>query len=245
MRKLKYGLLLILTMILFSVPVLAAKTTYYLPSKVDYSGDYSEYSYDKYGHIIKCHSVEEVVEGKYDDYTITWKYKCDTKGKRISGDEYYNGKLRAKLTFDKNDHLKTRKNVSASYEAKYKWNSKGYLEAENVLSHSRTRKYYYYNNGKIKKMAEFSDGELGTVAYFDKSGLRSKNPPKSDDYIVTYEYVLDKNGLVKTKIITTTYLRRVISVYKVKFYYSKTKTDAKTYFQFIDGLDSCRNNGNL
>ena len=45
MRKLKYGLLLILTMILFSVPVLAAKTTYYLPSKVVY-GENSQTSFE-------------------------------------------------------------------------------------------------------------------------------------------------------------------------------------------------------
>ena len=53
MKKLKYGLLLILTMILFSVPVLAAKTTYYLPSKIVMHGDTYLYSYDKYGHLIE------------------------------------------------------------------------------------------------------------------------------------------------------------------------------------------------
>ena len=77
MKKLKYGLLLILSMILFSVPTLAAKTTYYLPSKVviGSANNYNTYAYDKYGHMIKCHTVEEIDDGVIDDYIITWKYK--------------------------------------------------------------------------------------------------------------------------------------------------------------------------
>ena len=86
-------------------------------------------------------------------------------------------------------------------------------------------------------MESYIDGELNDVAYFDKSGLRSKNPPKRDGYKETYEYVLDKNGLVKTKTITSedTVGYNGIMKSKVTFYYSKTKTDAKTYYLFIDG----------
>ena len=243
MRKLKYGLLLILSMILFSVPTLAAKT-YYLPSKVVYgSGDeYDTFSYDKYGHVIKYHSIEEEEGG-----TVTWKFKYDKNGKRISGEQYFNGKLSSKLTFDKNDHLKTEKYVSGDGETvKFKWNSKGYYEGDN-RPFSITYKYSYYKNGNIKKRASFYNGELDGVAYFDRSGLRSKNPPVRGDYKYTYEYVFDKNGLVKTKIITSKDMsgHGVSGKTKVTFYYSKTKTDAKTYYQFIDEWDSCRNNSNL
>ena len=243
MKKLKYGLLLILSMILFSVPVLAAKT-YYLPSKVVTGSDYREYSYDKYGHMIKCHTVEEIDDGVIDDYIITWKYKYDKKGKRISGEEYYNDKLRGKLTFDKNDRLKTIKPVSGSGETvRYLWNAKGYAVGNPTCS--MRYKYAYYNNGKIKKMESYYiNGELSDVAYFDKSGLRSKNPPVRDDYKVTYEYVLDKNGLVKSKTITTK-MNAYRGQYTRKYYYSKTKTDAKTYFLFIDDMRTCESNSNL
>ena len=100
MKKLKYGLLLILSMILFSVPVLAAKT-YYLPSKVVYGDgyEYYTYSYDKYGHMTEFAEHGEESENQ----KTKWKYKYDKNGKRISGEEYHNGKLRYKLTFDKND----------------------------------------------------------------------------------------------------------------------------------------------
>ena len=236
MRKLKYGLLLILSMILFSVPVLAAKTTYYLPSKVVYNGGYRRYSYDKYGHVIKRYVFEEE-EGT----TQTWKYKYDKKGKRISGEEYWDGKLFYKLTFDKNDRLKTIKDVTTSEKpATIKWNSKGYIESENS-------KYAYYKNGKIKKLAifDYNTGELMDVAYYDKSGLRSKNPPERNGNKDTYGYVLDKNGLVKTKTIEERFYGSFIREYKEQYYYSKTKTDAKTYYMFIDGCDSCINNGKL
>ena len=240
MKKLKYGLLLILTMILFSVPVLAAKTTYYLPSKVVYNGGYRRYSYDKYGHVIKRYVFEEE-EGT----TQTWKYKYDKKGKRISGEEYWDGKLFYKLTFDKNDRLKTRKSVTGyGGTVKFKWNAKGYFETDNGEYH-KTYEYSYYNNGKIKKRTTFYNGELEDVAFFDKSGLRSKNPPERNDEKNTYGYVLDKNGLVKTKTVDMRTYGYIARKYKVTYYYSKTKTDAKTYYQFIDGWDSCRNNGNL
>ena len=239
MKKLKYGLLLILSMILFSVPVLAAKT-YYLPSKVTYgSGDYDTYSYDKYGHLTKLYDIEEE-----EDETITWKYKYDKNGKRISGEEYHDGKLVCKLTFDKNDHLKTSKSVTGyGGTVKFKWNSKGYFEGDNGIDNAKC-KYYYYKNGKLKKVAIYYNGELNEVAYFDKSGLRSKNPPSKGDYKYTYEYVLDKNGLVKTKIIT---IKDSGGTWKttLNYYYSKTKTDAKTYYMFIDGWNRCTNNGNL
>ena len=241
MKKLKYGLLLILTMILFSVPVLAAKTTYYLPSKIVMHGDTYLYSYDKYGHLI-----EYSVSGEYeDDEKTTWKYKYDKNGKRTTGERYLNGKLKSKLVFDKNDHLKTEKWISYGDTTKYKWNAKGYYEGDSVSSDAKY-KYSYYNNGRIKKRATFINGELSDVAYFDKSGLRSKNPPESDGYRYTFEYVFDKNGLVKTQIITSKFvLGGVTTRTRVNYYYSKTKTDAKTYYQFIDGWDSCRNNGKL
>ena len=70
MKKLKYGLLLILSMILFSVPVLAAKT-YYLPSKVVREGVTELFSYDKYGHIIKYSKRRE----NQDNENWTFKYK--------------------------------------------------------------------------------------------------------------------------------------------------------------------------
>ena len=243
MKKLKYGLLLILSMILFSVPVLAAKT-YYLPSKmVRGSGDeYYTYSYDKYGHMIGYSEHGDDTEGGQ----YKWKFKYDKKGKRISGDEYINGKLCYKLTFDKNDHLKSAKWVGSDNNSirKFKWNAKGYTEGS--TSDSTTYKYSYYNNGKIKKLATFYDGELYTVAYFDKSGLRSKNPPAKNGHKETYEYIYDKNGLVKTKIITMKSSDSESSTQlKVSYYYSKTKTDAKTYYLFIDEWDSCRYNGNL
>ena len=248
MKKLKYGLLLILSMILFSVPVLAAKTTYYLPSKVVYGGghNYNKYSYDKYGHMIE-RSVS--IWGKTDEI-ITWKYKYDKNGKRTTGERYYNGQLSCKLTFDKNDHLTGETYVSkdgkTTVTVKFKWNAKGYFEESTYFSDYKY-KYYYYKSGKIKKRAAFRDSKLSYIEYFDNSGLRSKNPPVRDDYKETYEYVLNKNGLVKTKEITEEDVLEpgIENNGKFTYYYSKTKTDAKTYYQFIDGWDSCRNNGNL
>ena len=191
--------------------------------------------------MVKRYDYDEEEEGT----TQTWKYKYDKKGKRISGEEYWDGKLCYKLTFDKNDHLKTRKSVTGyGGTVKFKWNAKGYFETDNGEYH-KTYEYSYYNNGKIKKRTTFYNGELEDVAYFDKSGLRSKNPPERNGNKDTYGYVLDKNGLVKTKTIEERFYGSFIREYKEQYYYSKTKTDAKTYYQFIDGLDSCEQNGNL
>ena len=162
-------------------------------------------------------------------------------GKRTSGEEYKDGKLYYKLTFDKNDRLKNEKNVFNSSTTKYKWNAKGYIEK----CDEDTYKYSYYSNGNIKKRAFFSHGELSSVGYYDKSGLRSKNAPEKNGLKVTFEYVLDRNGLVKTQIITLKSGTPDDLKIKVNYYYSKTKTDAKTYYQFIDGWESCRNNGKL
>ena len=239
MKKLKYGLLLILSMILFSVPTLAAKTTYYLPSKVviGSANNYNTYAYDKYGHVIEYYDTEE-------DCKITWKYKYDKNGKRISGEQYLDGYLVYKLTFDKNDRLKTKKSASGAGETiKFKWNAKGYSEGN--PSFEFTYKYAYYKNGNVKKIAMYYNGKCFEVEYFDNSGLRSKNPPARDGYKETYEYVLDKNGLVKTKIVTSIDRSGQTSKTTIKYYYSKTKTDAKTYYLFIDGWDYCEKNGKL
>ena len=75
MRKLKYGLLLILSMILFSVPVLAAKT-YYLPSKMEEGQYYEKYSYNKYGHLINYEVFDEENDGD-DAFEETYDYKYD------------------------------------------------------------------------------------------------------------------------------------------------------------------------
>ena len=144
MKKLKYGLLLILTMTLFSVPTLAAKTTYYLPSKVvvGSANNYNTYSYDKYGHVIEYYDTEE-------DCKITWKYKYDKTGKRISGEQYLDGYLVYKLTFDKNDRLKTKKSASGAGETiKFKWNAKGYYEGDSFSSDDYY-KYSYYKTDWI------------------------------------------------------------------------------------------------
>ena len=237
MNKLKYGLLLILSMILFSVPVLAAKT-YYLPSKVVREGVTELFSYDKYGHIIKYSKRRE----NQDNENWTFKYKYDKNGKRISGKAYWDGELYAKLTFDKNDYIKVedrRGNCS-----KFKWDSKGYLE-ENSSFPSTKMKYYYYKSGKLKKSVEYFNGKVWESIYYDNSGLRSKNQPEKNGFKNVYEYNFNKNGLVKSKIITTTYKSEYSDKTRVDFYYSKIKTDAKTYYAFIDGRVNYRANGKL
>ena len=62
MKKLKYGIILLFSIIMFSIPVLAAQT-YYLPSKIVGDGYYMSYSYDKYGHIKKIYYPLKVVSG--------------------------------------------------------------------------------------------------------------------------------------------------------------------------------------
>ena len=242
MRNIKYGLLVMLSIILFSVPVLAAQKTYYLPSKIVVDiGDsvdlYYKYSYDKYGHMTKLYESE-------DSDNTSWKFKYDKNGKRISGEQYYEGRVVAKLVFDKNDRLKTLTRGSVETETiKYKWNAKGYYEGDTGEFSVTTYKYYYYSDGKLKKKAEYYKGTISRVSYYDKSGLCSKTVNKYDGSTTTYKYQLDKNGLVSTIAKTTTDSSGKKTTRKTRVYYSKTKTDLKTYSMFIDGCRSCTNNG--
>jgi hypothetical protein len=81
-------------------------------------------TYDNYGNRLTKGTTEYTwTRGHLLDTILgVSEYKYDKNGKRISGDEYINGKLCYKLTFDKNDHLMTRKGESGSGETvKFKW----------------------------------------------------------------------------------------------------------------------------
>ena len=232
MRKLKYGLLLILSMILFSVPVLAAKT-YYLPSKME--GDsIVECAYDKKGHMIKYHD-------SYSNYT--WKFKYDKNGKRISGKEYFDGKLASELTFDNKQYLNTLKHVGSTQITVYKWNKEGYLSSYGNGKNDTKYTYYFYKDGKLKKSACFISGIKYSVSYYNKNGLLSK--AKASTLTMTCEYKYDKNGLVKTIIRKKVYDDGTKSTDKINITYSKTKTDQKTYAMFINGYVTCHSNALL
>ena len=234
MKKLKYGLLLILTMILFSVPVLAAKT-YYLPSKMEGNIIDKEYAYDKKGHMIKYHDDEN-------DVNQTWKYTYDKNGKRVSGKEYFAGELQAELTFDNKQYLKTSKYVEYGVEMAFKWNKEGYIVSSG--GGKADPKYtYYFKDGKLKKSAYYRWGMKQKVSYYDKNGLLSKTT--SSGSTTTYEYKFNKNGLVTTIIKKTTDEDGKKSTEKINVTYSKTKTDQKTYALFINGFDTCYSNALL
>ena len=235
MRKLKYGLLLFLSMILFSVPVLAAKT-YYLPSKMEGDSVDREYAYDKNGHMIKYSDDEN-------DSDYTWKFKYDKNGKRISGKEYFAGELVSELTFDNKQYLNTLKYIGSTKITVYKWNKEGYLSSYGNSKDDKKYKYYFYKDGKLKKSAYFRWGSKQEVSYYNKNGLLSKTVGST--VTITYEYKYDRNGLVKTIIKKKVYDDGTKSTDKINITYSKTKTDQKTYSMFINGCDTCYSNAML
>jgi hypothetical protein len=244
MKKLKYGIILLFSIIMFSIPVLAAQT-YYLPSKIVGDGYYMSYSYDKYGHIKKDILSTESglrIESK-------WKYKYDKNGKRVSGEMYRveNGEDRLidKLTFDKKQYLKSSCNVAGYPGGRtetYTWNKDGYL-----LRRSNGTSYKYYSDRKLKaigidlrKRAYYSDGILLSISSYNKDGLIIKKVSKISPEITSYEYEFNKNGLVKTIIKTTINTDSgKVFIDKSNVSYSKTKTDKKTYAEFINGRDTC------
>ena len=243
MRKLKYGLLLILTMILFSIPVLAAQT-YYLPSKIECKEEsyYKKYSYDKHGHLIGSKENGEETDGELED---EYYYNYDKNGKRISGWYKEELGLELNLSFDKNQYLKYKQceNWYEGGRTNYEWNKKGYLARED-----KKVKYTYYfsNDGRLKKSAKYTDGKKEYLSYYNKDGLLSKTISYADKTTTKYEYKFNKNGLVTTinKNITDNKTKKK-SVKKITVSYSKTKTDKKTYSLFINGNDSCFTNALL
>ena len=238
MRKLKYGLLLILSMILFSVPVLAAKT-YYLPSKMEEGQYYEKYSYNKYGHLINYEVFDEENDGD-DAFEETYDYKYDKNGKRISGLYCEIFGTQHILSFDKKQYLK-RSEYKYDYEGgadNYTWNKQGYLaKIDNNVKYT----YYFSSNGQMKKSAYYINGKKQSVSYYNKDGLLSKTVSNISKETITYEYKFNKNGLVTT-IIKTTNNNGKKSVDNIKVSYSKTKTDKKTYTLFINGHDTCYDN---
>ena len=227
MRKLKYGLLLILTMILFSVPVLAAKT-YYLPSEMEGDSVEGEYGYNKKGHLVDY-------EG--DEGELEWYYKYDKNGKRVKGENHLTGGEIDKLTFDKNGYLQSSRSESGE-KIIYYWNKQGYLAKS---SDGEKYTYYFSSNGQLKKSAYYKNGKKQSVSYYNKDGLLSKTVSNISKETITYEYKFNKNGLVTT-IIKTTNNNGKKSVDNIKVSYSKTKTDKKTYTLFINGHDTCYDN---
>ena len=236
MRNLKCGLSLILSMILFSVPVLAAKT-YYLPSeieKVTVEGEYEgltvegEYGYNKKGHLVGY-------EG--DEGELDWYYKYDKNGKRVKGEIHWTGDEIDKLTFDKNGYLQSSRSESGE-KIIYYWNKQGYLAKS---SDGKKYTYYFSSNGQLKKSAYYKNGKKQSVSYYNKDGLLTKTVSNISKETITYEYKYNKNGLVST-IIKTTNKNGKKSVDNIKVSYSKTKTDKKTYTLFINGHDTCYDN---
>ena len=231
MKKLKYGLLLILSMILFSVPVLAAKT-YYLPSEIKGVTVDKWYRYNKYGHLI---DFEGDFEG--DESDIGWEFSYDKNGKRVKGEIHWTGDEIDKLTFDKNGYLQSSRSESGE-KIIYYWNKQGYLAKR---SDGRKYTYFFSSNGQMKKSAYYKNGKKQSVSYYNKDGLLTKTVSNISKETITYEYKYNKNGLVST-IIKTTNNNGKKSVDNIKVSYSKTKTDKKTYTLFINGHDTCFDN---
>ena len=230
-------------MILFSVPVLAAKT-YYLPSIVD-NGEYQDiYSYNKYGHLIKC--VEKYSEDEEEEFEERWTYKYDKNGKRVSG--HYTEPMGTEhiLAFDKKQYLKSDE-YKYDYEGgitDYTWNKKGYLAG--IGNNKYT--YYFSSDGKLKKSAIYERGKKFSVSYYNKDGFVSKTVIDSEDrkQTITYKYTFNKSGLVNKIVKTITDNKSgKKSVENIKVSYSKTKTDKKTYALFINGSNSCFSNALL
>ena len=244
MTKLKYGLLLILVMTLFSVPVLAAKT-YYLPSKLEEGEYYKKYTYNKYGHLIRTAEMNEESDGD-EEFEVNWDYNYKN-GKRVSGEYTEVFGTRHILAFDKKQYLK-RSRYRYDYEGgstNYTWNKKGYIE-KGGYNHKYT--YYYSGDGKLKKSALYTYGKKYSVSYYDKDGFVTKTVIDSEyrKQTITYKYKFNKNGLVNTIIKTTTNNESgKKEVENIKVSYSKVKTDKKTYTLFINGNDSCFDNALL
>ena len=233
MRKLKYGLLLILSMILFSVPVLAAKT-YYLPSEIKGETVDKWYRYNKYGHLI---DFEGDFEG--DESDIGWEFSYDKNGKRVNGEMIGTSGNIDLLHFDKDGYLQdNRLNKGWGKRIIYYWNKQGYLAKR---SDGRKYTYYFSSNGQMKKSAYYRNGKKQSVSYYNKDGLLTKTVSSISKETITYEYKYNKNGLVST-IIKTTNNNGKKSVDNIKVSYSKTKTDKKTYTLFINGHDTCYDN---
>ena len=232
MKKLKYGLLLILSMILFSVPVLAAKTTYYLPSEIEGKSIDNAYRYDKYGQLSYLEGEDD--ENEYDN---DWTYKYGKNGKRVSGENCGPVDDVDKLTFDKNGYLQSSR-LNGGKKIIYYWNKQGYLAKR---SDGKRYTYFFSSNGQLKKSAYYRNGKKQSVSYYNKDGLLTKTVSSISKETITYEYKYNKNGLVST-IIKTTNNNGKKSVDNIKVSYSKTKTDKKTYTLFINGHDTCYDN---
>jgi hypothetical protein len=250
MSKLKYGIILLFSMILFSAPVLAEQT-YYLPSKISCDHYSTSYTYDKYGHLKSdVLSFDESVNDKIES---KWKYKYDENGKRVSGEMYQseNGgeeKLKYKMVFDKNQYLKSCLNVTDGKTQTFTWNKDGY-----ILKRSNGSSFKYYSDARLKKIGYdlkmkdyYLNGTLAKVYMYNKKGLLYKTVSKVAPLITEYQYKYNRNGLVKTIIETTINTNTgKINIDEMFVSYSKTKTDKKTYLLMINGYDNCLNNALL
>ena len=243
MLKLKYAILFTLSMILFSIPVLAAQT-YYLPSKIECKEEpyYKKYSYDKHGHLISAKENGEETDGELEE---EYYFEYDKNGKRISGS--YTEPLGTDyiLSFDKKQYLDYTDH-RYDYEGgrtNYEWNKKGYL-VKGYNSEKYT--YYFSKDGKLSKSAKYQKNKKQDLSYYNKNGLLTKNISYADNTTTKYEYKYNKNGLVTTiiKNITNNKTKKK-TVKKYIVTYSKIKTDKKTYTLFINGNDSCLNNALL
>jgi antitoxin component YwqK of YwqJK toxin-antitoxin module len=98
---------------------------------------------------------------------------------------YMNGKLHGRSrTWHKSTGKKASEaffHLGQTHGPAHKWYSNGKKESRNIYYYNMYDKlqYYWYPNGKIKKLLNYSRGRLcGAELYFDKSGARTRKVPR-------------------------------------------------------------------